>query len=112
MSRRRRFPEAVAEAVTARAGGICEALIAGVCGSRAEHMHHRQLKSGGGKDTPANCLHICHLCHDHVHKNPAEAMENGWIVSKFVDDPASVPVSRWGHMTLLDDDGTVTLAML
>lgn len=112
MSRRRRFPEAVAEAVTARAGGNCESWIEGVCIGKTEHMHHRQLKSGGGKDTPANVIHICQPCHTHIHAEPNFAKEHGWIVSRYVDDPASVPVSRWGHMTLLDDDGTVTLAML
>lgn len=108
----KRMPAKVANAILERAGGQCEAWISGVCNTRSEHIHHRKLRSGGGLHTPANGLSICHLCHDHVHRNPKEAMEHGWIVSRYVDDPASVPVSRWGHMTLLDDDGTVTLAML
>ena len=86
------MPRAVAEAVHARAGGVCEVLIpwAGCTGS-AEHIHHRQLRSQGGAHDLDNCLAICHRCHSFIHAYPARSYECGWLV-RSVDSPADVVV--------------------
>lgn len=76
----KRMPPVVAEAVEDRAEGMCEALIPGVCNGRAEQLHHRQMRSQGGQHTVENLGHICHRCHDHIHKHPAWAYGAGWLV--------------------------------
>lgn len=63
-----------------RAHGRCEAgITAAGCTGRAEHVHHMQLRSQGGSDDIANLLAVCHRCHGHIHANPAESYEMGWL---------------------------------
>lgn len=93
------------DAVYARAGGMCEGLIAGVCDTRLQHYHHRKLRSRGGKDNTGNIAGLCAPCHDYVHRNVAAATGLGLIVSGFINDPATVPMYRLGHWALLTDDG-------
>lgn len=102
-----RMPRAVADCVISRAGGQCEAWLPGVCNTRGQHLHHRQLRSRGGKNTVPNLVCICHACHDWIHRNPAESTELGLIVSAYAD-PAEVEVVRHGDLGQLHDDGTVT----
>jgi 5-methylcytosine-specific restriction endonuclease McrA len=54
--------KAVRTAVWQRDGGRCRA-----CGRRARHLHHIRYRSHGGQTTPANCLLLCHRCHQDVH---------------------------------------------
>ena len=51
-----------------------------VCTGKAEHQHHKILRSQGGTNHPLNLLPVCLRCHDHIHKHPQEAKELGWIV--------------------------------
>lgn len=102
-----RMPRAIADAVIARAGGLCEALTPGVCTTRGQHLHHRQLRSRGGKHTVPNLVLLCTACHTHLHLNVTEATERGLIVSTYAD-PADVPAVRYGYPCQLHDDGTVT----
>lgn len=89
-----------------RAQGRCEAAVPGVCTRQhPSEAHHRQLRSGGGKNLAENLAGVCHLCHGYFHRNPAEARENGWIVSKFVTDPGRVPMVRRGEPVILLADG-------
>ncbi|TDL43860.1 HNH endonuclease [Microbacterium oleivorans] len=91
--------------VTGRSGGMCER-----CGARrATDMHHRQLRRHGDH-APANLVHLCRGCHNHVHAKPADAVDEGFIVPSW-DDPRQVPVNHsvWGRVRL-DDAGGWALA--
>lgn len=74
------MPVAVVEAVKARSGGVCE-----LCrDAPATHMHHRRLRSQGGRDTVENLAHLCNICHNvTIHGNPDWAKRHGWIVSSW-----------------------------
>ena len=100
--------------VITRADGYCE-----TCGSPGlpENMalHHRKLKSRGGKDTPANLILVHHGCHNlktsSIHLNPAQAEQKGWICPSWrepVDHPFVKPD---GSIVLLRDDGTEAVLM-
>jgi hypothetical protein len=66
-----------------RAKGRCEAHVAAAsCTGRAEHAHHRMLRSQGGSDDPANLLAVCHRCHDWIHRNPAWSYERGFLLHR------------------------------
>lgn len=69
----------VRDEVFAAAGWRCTVGAASGCTGRAEHAHHRRMRSQGGTDTAENLLAVCHACHDHVHAHPAEAYRRGWL---------------------------------
>lgn len=62
-----------------RAHGRCEAMVSADCTGRAEHAHHLVLRSQGGADDPSNLMALCHACHAHVHANPTESYERGFL---------------------------------
>lgn len=102
---KKRVPPEVAETVVNRAMGMCEIMSRETgCNGRAEHLHHRRLRSQGGEHTVENLIHICSPCHAWLHAHPAIAYTNGWLV-KGVKDPAEVPVKRRGGLTLLTPSG-------
>ena len=72
--------------------GPCEART-DVCTGRAQHMHHRKLRSQGGKDEASNYLSCCSSCHGFIHARPAWSYERGLLVRSY-QDPAEVPVTR------------------
>ena len=97
----------VAETVLARAKGYCER-----CGAPSYDLalHHRKLKSRGGKDEVANLVAVCHPCHNlgtySIHLRPKEATEKGWMVSQW-QNPEEIPVSIFGSEPVkLNPDGT------
>lgn len=100
----------IIEAVKLRAGDYCE-----VCGKAAlasMAMHHRKLKSRGGKDSISNVIRIHHKCHNlgnkSIHMNPTDAESKGWMVSSW-QEPCETPFKRPdGSMVLLNEDGTIT----
>lgn len=104
------FPRAVANAVIERSRGMCEAMIpeAG-CNGRGEHIHHRKLRSQGGKDTVVNCVHICHKCHDYIHRNSGRAYANGWLVRAFME-PENTPFNYRGTDYVLNKKGGLNVA--
>lgn len=66
-----------------RAHGRCEANIAAAaCTGRAEHAHHRLMRSQGGSDDPSNLLAVCGRCHRHIHNNPGWAYERGFLLHR------------------------------
>lgn len=69
--------------------------------------HHRQLRSRGGLDIVSNLIALDFACHRRIHGHPAWALEHGFMVSTYDDDPSLVPIAlhlaRW---VLLTDDGT------
>lgn len=81
------IPARVRSEVRERAGGYCE-----VCTRPGPtHIHHRKLRSQGGKHEVANLLHIHTICHHEIHAYPARAYDRGWLVHGW-NDPAAVPV--------------------
>jgi hypothetical protein len=96
------------EIVQQRAGDYCE-----VCGAAAQEsmaLHHRKLKSRGGKDTAGNLIWVHHKCHnlgtDSIHLNPEWAEQHGYMVPSW-QNPQEVPISLpSGGYALLLDDGT------
>jgi hypothetical protein len=99
----------VVRLVCERAGNYCE-----VCGKSAElsmALHHRKLKSRGGKDSASNVVRIHHKCHNlgtkSIHLNPSMAEINGWMVGSW-QDPEEAPFLRPdGTHVLLMNDGTI-----
>ena len=67
--------------VKLRSKGRCEADLPGVCTIRAEHAHHKQRRSQGGRDDTVNLLDVCSPCHRWIHDNPTEARQRGLLVS-------------------------------
>ena len=94
-----------------RCDGYCER-----CGIRLDNawaMHHRKLKSRGGKNEIMNVLALHHHCHnlgtDSVHLAPEKATEAGYLVSSW-ENPQVVPVTLGdGRKVLLTDDGKYQL---
>ena len=92
--------------VQERANGYCE-----VCGGAAEEsmaLHHRKLKSRGGKDSAANLISIHHGCHNmktgSVHLNPEWAERNGYMVPSWREpDEWAINLPTGGFALLLDD---------
>jgi len=76
-------------------------------------LHHRKLKSRGGKDSVSNLIRIHHSCHnlksDSVHLNPKKAEAKGYMVPSWAN-PDEYPYTRPdGLVVLLLEDGTTKL---
>lgn len=84
------------EACFTRDEGMCRR-----CSRPATDCHHRKVKGMGGTSDNernfglANLISLCRDCHNHVHANPAESYEKGWLVHSW-DDPADVPLKDPG----------------
>lgn len=96
----------VAETVLERAGNYCEAC-GKVCGNFA--LHHRRLRSQGGKDEVCNLIAVHHECHNmgtnSIHLNPARSIRYGWIVPSW-GEPSEFPLCLSdGRIVLLDNEG-------
>ena len=101
-----RMPPEVAAVVVERAGGTCEIMHPDAgCNFQAEQVHHRQMRSQGGQHTVENMVHICHLCHGWVHRNPAYSYDQGWLV-KGSSNPSIEPFTRQGLTVFLHSDGS------
>lgn len=85
----RAMPVAVRRQVHARAGGVCEARIEGVCCGTGDHLHHVRRRSQGGGDSPANLRLLCELCHEWTHRHPAAAVELGLLAPTAVEPKSS-----------------------
>lgn len=75
-----------------RAGKACDRCGHGIVPSEFQ-LHHRQLRSQQGDDTPANCIVLCWECHGWVHNHVAAARAQGFLVSAY-SDPATTPIKR------------------
>jgi hypothetical protein len=98
----------IAEAVLKRAGGYCEKC-GGVLGE-SYNLHHRKLKSRGGKDSVSNLIAVhnsCHIQHkDSIHDNPEMSERMGFMCPSWVE-PQHHPLTRAdGSIVLLLDNGT------
>ena len=72
-------------------------------------MHHRRLRSQGGKDEISNVLAAGHNCHnlatDSIHLNPEQSYNDGYLVSA-EHDPKEIPILLRGHTwALLTPEG-------
>jgi hypothetical protein len=92
--------------VIERANGYCE-----VCGLALTDyaLHHRKLKSRGGKDSVSNLMVVHHSCHNlgtaSIHLNPETATERGYMVSSW-SEPEDVAVRQPdGIMVLFKNNG-------
>lgn len=90
--------------VMARAGNFCEVRTV-ACDASTPQWHHRQSRRGGIHG-PENGLAACRPCHDWVHAHPGTSRANGWIVTMFCPDPATVPVKVHGRWITLTHEGT------
>lgn len=97
----------IAETVLERANGYCEA-----CGLPGQDLalHHRRLRSQGGKDEVANLIAVHHKCHNlgthSIHLNPSKAVANGQIVPSWAE-PSEFPLYMPdGSKVLLGQDGS------
>jgi hypothetical protein len=70
------------------------------------NLHHRQLRSQGGKNVASNLIAACGSgttgCHGFIHGHPKIAIEAGWIVPSWAD-PAESPMQTWRGLVLLTD---------
>jgi hypothetical protein len=64
----------------------CAVRVEGVCTGRAQHRHHRKLRSRGGSNDPANLLDVCLRCHDYIHRHPKESIRRGWMLPSWADE--------------------------
>lgn len=96
------------EIIWTRCKGYCEK-----CGIQMPEdnwaLHHRQLRSRGGTDSPDNCVALHHGCHnlktDSVHNNPYKSTLSGLMVSAW-SDPAECPVTLPnGDIVILKPEG-------
>lgn len=89
------IPRKVRDVVVARDGGCCIR-----CGRWADggSLHHRMLRSQGGRDVPANLVLLCGTgttrCHGWAHAHPEEARREGLIVWSW-EAPGVVPVDAF-----------------
>lgn len=93
-----------------RCGGYCEKCANPLPESWA--LHHRQLKSRGGKDVIENLVALHHGCHnldtDSVHLNPSEAHDKGLMVGSW-QNPHECPITLpSGSIVMLTKEGTYT----
>lgn len=101
MTKASRIPTAARHAVRQRDLVRCAR-----CGSNATvgQWHHRRSRWVRDEHThhPCNGLWLCADCHSWCHHNPTEAKASGWIVSRYVAEPGSVPVHHgvWGWVLL------------
>ena len=96
----------VAEKVLERAQGYCE-----VCGLPGDNfaLHHRKLRSQGGKDEVANLIAVHHKCHNmgthSIHLKPMVAKVKGWIVPSWAN-PIEYPLHLHNkEIVRLDNEG-------
>lgn len=101
-----RVPKDVAKFVKERSEGRCEAMNRSTCTGFGEHLHHRQLRSQGGKHTIPNLVDVCAPCHSWFHREVAEAVTQGWIV-RSTHDPATTPMNYRGRQAILSEGGGV-----
>jgi hypothetical protein len=97
--------------VLKRCKGYCEK-----CGRALNNdfaLHHRKLRSAGGKDAVENFLALHHECHNlgtkSVHLNPKDSMEKGYIVSRYREPLACPLMLPDGSSVILTEEGTYLL---
>ena len=93
---------AAREALRKRSRGRCEG-----CGGSATDYSHRRTVSIRDEHQwcPCNALHLCRTCHRWAHHNPEQARERGWHVSRYENNPGTVPAVTIAGRFILDCEG-------
>jgi hypothetical protein len=98
----------IANAVLERANGYCEK-----CGGtlqEAYNIHHRKLKSRGGKDEVANLIVVHNYCHiqhkNSIHDNPEESERRGYMCPSWARPDEHPLIRADGSIVLLLSDGS------
>ena len=98
----------IRDIVKVRCGAYCEKCGKPLGGSWA--LHHRKLRSRGGKDTCSNFVALHHECHnmgtDSVHMNPSASNQAGLMVATWQDPEETPLILPSGAIVLLTDDGS------
>ena len=91
-----------------RCKGYCE-----FCGKQLGDswaLHHRKLRSRGGKDEISNFVALHHECHNlgtnSVHLNPKKATESGHIVPSWQEPQECPVILPSGQCVILTNEGT------
>ncbi len=79
----------VVSAVQERSAGYCE--LGGMLLRGKVDLHHRRLRSQGGRDEAVNLLLAHHACHMSAHQHPARSYELGHLVASW-NEPGEVAV--------------------
>ena len=80
------------------------------CYSPADEVHHRIVRGMGGTGDDevnyglANLVCICRECHTHVHANPSESYETGFLVHWWMA-PERIPLIAGSYYSMLTTDG-------
>jgi hypothetical protein len=99
---------AAALTVIERSGGRCE--VTGDFIAEGEgHLHHRQLKSRGGRDVASNLIRVTDVVHRQIHDQPKESLLNGAMVGSWQEPEKTRFRQPDGCWVLLADDGSVTV---
>jgi len=77
---------AARRAVFARSMGACEAEATIRCNGQCQQVHHLAGRGGPDPHRLDGLLGVCAPCHEHIHRNVAEAYEHGWMVSRLGKD--------------------------
>ena len=72
----------IRDEVRERSGGNCEARMI-VCTGRAQHIHHKLMRSQGGENTQENMIAVCLRCHHQIHMNPKDSYAHGFLRRRF-----------------------------
>lgn len=94
------------EQVETRQHGLCLR-----CGGRGSEWHHRRGRRVLDKHTHCSCngVLLCRTCHSWVHGHPLLAMTSGWIVSRYILEPMTIPVIVDNHPWTLDCEGDANM---
>lgn len=95
------IPTKAREVVRKRQNGQCAR-----CGVLYSDLHHRQRRREGGHGYE-NLVGLCRDDHSWVHKNPAAARRDGYIVPIHVSDIASVPIKSFMGAVVFTEEGGI-----
>lgn len=100
--------KAAKDTARARAGGLCEIQLPGLCHGRGLDFSHRIREGQGGPWSPRNGLYACRACHEWTHRYPRAARVRRWALESHEIDMLDRPVLYRGAWALLGEDGSVT----
>lgn len=67
--------------VAERSNGSCEARTPN-CRGVLDQVHHRKGRDGDLVDDVDLLLGVCWVCHEHIHRNPLESYDRGWMLKR------------------------------